>query len=78
MSKLTPTEIKAKAKAKEIYESVLEIFLPIGYEAKNVLVLEICNYHLDESIKYLNEVKGMGKIHRVKFLKLVKKYLEDE
>lgn len=72
---MTPTEEKAKAKAEEIYKSVLEVFTPIGYEAKDSLVKEICIFHLDETIEIVNSIKGMGKIHKVSFLKKVKEYV---
>ncbi len=86
MSKLTPTEIEAKAKAKELLSyfegSCLhdsfgrsqgvycDDFKPIA----KVFANKLC----DENIEALNSVRGMGKIHKVKLWKMIKNNIEDE
>lgn len=79
------TEIKAEEKAKEL----IDFFKPIVYSHvgsqfmtgthDDELILKnskICAKKLcQETIDALNSIKGMGKIHKVKFWKLVKEKL---
>ena len=83
---MTPIEIKAEEKAKEI----VELFKPYVYcflgssmltnEPVDSVVLgnaKICALiSCNQTIEALSSVKGMGKIHKVKFWKLVKNQIE--
>ena len=69
--KMTPTEIKAKEKAEELINSFTEIVYLGLVETSIDCAIIVC----DETINALNNVKGMGKIHKVKFWKLVKENL---
>lgn len=78
---MTPTEEKSKEKAEEL----LNLFdnptkqwdgtsFVSSLEYKTKCAIICC----DQTIDALNSIKGMGKIHKVKFWKLVKKNLEDQ
>lgn len=69
---MTPTEEKAIAKAEELF-GFFSAFIT------NDLRTLICCFKIcDENIQTLNSMKGLGKIHKVKFWKLVKQTLKDE
>lgn len=74
MDKLTPTEEKAKEKAKIILAEMVSRQEDYLLDP-NLLGKECAIILCDQVIEALNSVKGMGKIHQVKFWKLVKKYL---
>lgn len=85
----TPIEIKAEEKAKELIDSTyMDLYSPAicnrCFDCDN----NPCNLKLKQSIKsntklcdqiieILNTIKGMGKIHKVKFWKLVKENIEN-
>ncbi len=84
---MTPTEEKAQEKAKELILKYNRLVYPyfgssmltndtdedvILQNSKECAVI-LCN----ETIDALNSVKGMAKIHKVKFWKRVKEILED-
>jgi len=84
---MTPTEIKAEAKATELKDFFVHIVYPYSGSgfmtdtADNSVILMNCVKCAvkiaDEMIEELSVIKGMGKIHKLKFWKLVKKYLEE-
>lgn len=73
MDKMTPSEQKAYEKANELFD----YFQDIVYLGHKDTVIEIANKLCDETIEALNGIKGMGKIHKVKFWKNVKKYINE-
>lgn len=81
-NKMTPTEIKAKEKADEIFK--LFCTTNISDNPKRGLLMPksagvyFAIKNCDQVIGALNSVKGMSKIHKVKFWKLVKQNLIDK
>jgi hypothetical protein len=78
---MTPTEIKAIAKAHELIKMFSSTKTKKGAEGwgmpKEVAIafaLDAC----DQVLGVLNDMKGMAKIHKVKMWQLVRKNLENE
>ena len=71
---MTRTEKKAKEKAVSLsikFSNKTDVIKPNNRSIE--MAIKCC----DEVIETLNSIKGMGKIHKVNFWKLVKKYLND-
>jgi len=70
--KMTPTEEKAKEKAKEL----IGVFYDDSNTSiiNNEMAIKCCN----QIIEVLGSVKGRGKIHKLNFWKLVLKNIQDE
>jgi len=74
--KQTPTEVKAEAKARELEEFFKNLNHPQARILINYVVasVKVC----DENIATLSSMKGMGRIHKLTFWKLVRKNLVDD
>ena len=68
---MTPTQIKAKAKAQELWQETSDKF---SFKEDRMYC---ANLICDQVIEALNSVKGMGKISKVKMWKLVKQNLNE-
>lgn len=88
--KQTLTEIKAEAKAKELIEFFINIekdtlfyweaFYDRAYNEDEILPhAKKCSIKVaDENIETLSNMKGMARIHKLTFWKMVKKNLTNE
>ena len=77
---MTPTEQKALVKAKELINFFATTKITtndMGWALPKELSKHFANKVCDENINTLNSMKGMGKIHKVKFWKLVKQNIEE-
>lgn len=79
---MTPTEIKAKIKAQELKDIFISTKLPNDSKRGWIMPKEVAVYFstkcCEQVLETLNSMKGMAKIHKVKFWNLVNENIKNE